>query len=79
MIAVTTAGLVATQDLQSILVKLEAVDSVTLAEVAHREYQQAHYDNSEKICNELWRREPDNTGCLLLLSSIHFQCKRYDK
>ena len=51
----------------------------TLAELAHREYQQSRYDNSERICNELWRREPDNTGCLLLLSSIHFQCKRFDK
>ena len=28
---------------------------------------------------ELWRREPDNTGCLLLLSSVHFQCRRLDK
>ena len=28
---------------------------------------------------ELWQREPDNTGCLLLLSSIHFQCRRLEK
>ncbi|KAK2186976.1 hypothetical protein NP493_183g04027 [Ridgeia piscesae] len=28
---------------------------------------------------QLWRQEPDNTGVLLLLSSIHFQCRRLDK
>ncbi|TKC37509.1 hypothetical protein EI555_005125, partial [Monodon monoceros] len=27
----------------------------------------------------LWRQEPDNTGVLLLLSSIHFQCRRLDR
>uniref|UniRef100_A0A8C6ERX6 UDP-N-acetylglucosamine--peptide N-acetylglucosaminyltransferase 110 kDa subunit n=1 Tax=Marmota marmota marmota TaxID=9994 RepID=A0A8C6ERX6_MARMA len=28
---------------------------------------------------QLWRQEPDNTGVLLLLSSIHFQCRRLDR
>ena len=28
---------------------------------------------------QLWRQDPTNTGVLLLLSSIHFQCRRYDK
>jgi protein O-GlcNAc transferase len=28
---------------------------------------------------QLWRQEPNNTGVLLLLSSIHFQCRRLDK
>ena len=51
----------------------------TLAEMAHKEYQRGSYDLSERLCMELWRREPDNTGCLLLLSSIHFQCRRLDK
>ena len=50
-----------------------------LAELAHAEYQGGNYDQSERLCMELWRREPDNTGCLLLLSSIHFQCRRLDK
>ena len=50
-----------------------------LAEIAHREYQRGNYDLSERLCMELWRREPDNTGCLLLLSSIHFQCRRLEK
>ena len=50
-----------------------------LAEMAHREYQRANYDLSERLCMELWQREPDNTGCLLLLSSIHFQCRRLEK
>lgn len=55
------------------------LNSGTLAELAHTEYQRGNYDNSEQLCMELWRREPDNTGCLLLLSSIHFQCRRLDK
>lgn len=58
---------------------LEKIDSATLAELAHAEYQRGSYDRSEQLCMELWRREPDNTGCLLLLSSIHFQCRRLDK
>ena len=28
---------------------------------------------------QLWRQDPTNTGVLLLLSSIHFQCRRYEK
>ena len=28
---------------------------------------------------QLWRQESNNTGVLLLLSSIHFQCRRLDK
>ena len=52
---------------------------VTLGELAHREYQQGNYDRAEHLSTELWKREPDNIGCLLLLSSIHFQCKRLDK
>lgn len=51
----------------------------TLAEIAHREYQTGNYDRAEQICMQLWRREPNNTGVLLLLSSIHFQCRRLDR
>ncbi len=47
--------------------------------MAHHEYQRGSYDLSERLCMELWQREPDNTGCLLLLSSIHFQCRRLEK
>ena len=50
-----------------------------LAELAHREYQAGEYELAEQHCNQLWRSEPDNTGALLLLSSIHFQCRRLDK
>lgn len=50
-----------------------------LGEMAHREYQQGDYENSERHCMQLWQQEPDNTGVLLLLSSIHFQCRRLDK
>ncbi len=50
-----------------------------LAELAHREYQAGDYDSAEKHCMQLWHQEPDNTGVLLLLSSVHFQCRRLDK
>jgi protein O-GlcNAc transferase len=51
----------------------------TLAEMAHREYQTGNYNRAEQLCMQLWRRDPSNTGVLLLLSSIHFQCRRMDK
>jgi len=50
-----------------------------LAELAHSEYQSGDYENAEKHSMQLWRQDPSNTGILLLLSSIHFQCRRYDK
>ena len=50
-----------------------------LAELAHREYQAGDYENAERHCMQLWRQDPTNTGVLLLLSSIHFQCRRYEK
>lgn len=50
-----------------------------LLELAHREYQAGDYESSERHCMQLWRQEPNNTGVLLLLSSIHFQCRRLDK
>ncbi|GLD74098.1 UDP-N-acetylglucosamine--peptide N-acetylglucosaminyltransferase 110 kDa subunit isoform X1 [Lates japonicus] len=49
-----------------------------LAELAHREYQSGDFEAAERHCMQLWRQEPDNTGVLLLLSSIHFQCRRLD-
>jgi len=56
-----------------------AYSLIALAELAHREYQAGDYDNAEQHCMQLWHQEPDNTGVLLLLSSIHFQCRRLDK
>ena len=50
-----------------------------LVELAHSEYQAGDYENAEKHCMQLWRQDQTNTGVLLLLSSIHFQCRRYDK
>ena len=41
--------------------------------------QAGDYENAEKHSMQLWRQDPTNTGVLLLLSSIHFQCRRYDK
>ena len=52
---------------------------ITVSELAHREYQAGNYDDAEKHCLQLWKQEPHNTGVLLLLSSIHWQCQRYDK
>lgn len=50
-----------------------------LVELAHSEYQAGDYENAEKHCMQLWRQDQTNTGVLLLLSSIHFQCRKYDK
>lgn len=55
------------------------VSPAGLAELAHREYQAGDYENAERHCMQLWRQEPHNTGVLLLLSSIHFQCRRLEK
>lgn len=76
---VYTGGAAASTDQLEHYQSLDKIDSATLAELAHSEYQRGSYDRSEQLCMELWRREPDNTGCLLLLSSIHFQCRRLDK
>ena len=37
------------------------------------------YESAEQHCMQLWRQEPDNTGVLLLLSSIHFQQRKLDR
>lgn len=50
-----------------------------LLELAHKEYQTSDYENAERHCMQLLRQESNNTGVLLLLSSIHFQCRRLDK
>lgn len=47
--------------------------------MAHREYQAVDYESAERHCMQLWRQDNTNTGVLLLLSSIHFQCRRLDK
>lgn len=59
--------------------ELQQLSTVGLLELAHREYQAGDYDNAERHCMQLWRQESNNTGVLLLLSSIHFQCRRLDK
>nr|XP_018902920.1 PREDICTED: UDP-N-acetylglucosamine--peptide N-acetylglucosaminyltransferase 110 kDa subunit isoform X1 [Bemisia tabaci] len=55
------------------------ITTVGLLELAHREYQAGDYENAERHCMQLWRQESNNTGVLLLLSSIHFQCRQLDK
>ncbi|XP_073976022.1 O-linked N-acetylglucosamine (GlcNAc) transferase sxc isoform X4 [Rhodnius prolixus] len=59
--------------------ELQQLSSGGLLELAHREYQSGDYENAERHCMQLWRQETNNTGVLLLLSSIHFQCRRLDK
>ncbi|XP_043286576.1 UDP-N-acetylglucosamine--peptide N-acetylglucosaminyltransferase 110 kDa subunit [Venturia canescens] len=59
--------------------QLSSVSTVGLLELAHREYQAGDYENAERHCMQLWRQETTNTGVLLLLSSIHFQCRRLEK
>ncbi|CAG2059460.1 unnamed protein product, partial [Timema podura] len=58
---------------------IQQISTVGLLELAHREYQNTDYENAERHCMQLWRQENNNTGVLLLLSSIHFQCRRLDK
>ncbi|XP_066904152.1 UDP-N-acetylglucosamine--peptide N-acetylglucosaminyltransferase 110 kDa subunit isoform X2 [Halyomorpha halys] len=58
---------------------LPQTPKLSLLELAHREYQAGDYENAERHCMQLWRQETNNTGVLLLLSSIHFQCRRLDK
>ncbi|TPP60540.1 hypothetical protein FGIG_12487 [Fasciola gigantica] len=50
-----------------------------LAELAHREYQAGDYERAEQHCMQLWHQDPENTSTLLLLSSIHFQCRRMER
>ena len=50
-----------------------------LAELAHSEYQAGDYEAAEQHCMQLWRQEPENTGVLLLLSSVHFQTRKLDR
>jgi protein O-GlcNAc transferase len=57
----------------------DPIANLGLLDLAHREYQAGDYDNAERHCMQLWRQEPTNTSVLLLLSSIHFQCRKLDK
>lgn len=58
---------------------LKLIFGIGLLELAHREYQAGDYESAELHCMQLWRQDGTNTGVLLLLSSIHFQCRRLDK
>ncbi len=50
-----------------------------LADLAHREYAAGDYDRAEHHSMQLWQQDPENTSTLLLLSSIHFQCRRMER
>ncbi|KAA3670561.1 protein O-GlcNAc transferase, partial [Paragonimus westermani] len=58
---------------------LRLTDTAGLAELAHREYQAGEYERAEQHCMQLWHQDPENTSTLLLLSSIHFQCRRMER
>lgn len=65
-----------------VIIKMNEAPQLTslgLLELAHREYQAGDYENGERHCMQLWRQDSTNTGVLLLLSSIHFQCRRLEK
>ncbi|KAH3836564.1 hypothetical protein DPMN_109936 [Dreissena polymorpha] len=68
---------------KAVVTGLQTTDGVIvitgLAELAHAEYQAGDYESAEQHCMQLWRQEPDNTGVLLLLSSIHFQQRKLDR
>ena len=64
---------------QSLVTHSSSTSFQALAELAHREYQRGDYESAENHCMQLWRQDQSNTGVLLLLSSIHFQCRRFDK
>ena len=57
----------------------QEITTQALAELAHREYQNGDYDAAELHCLQLWQADPANIGALLLLSSIHFQNRKFDK
>ncbi|CEF64055.1 O-glycosyltransferase [Strongyloides ratti] len=58
---------------------LGLTDLPTLKELAHRFYQSGDYHNAERQCLSVWQAEPSNVSVLLLLSSIYFQKKEYEK
>merc|ERR1712203_899092 len=64
---------------EDMIAKTTSGHGISLVELAHSEYQAGDYENAEKHCMQLWRQDQTNTGVLLLLSSIHFQCRKYDK
>ncbi|XP_063719129.1 UDP-N-acetylglucosamine--peptide N-acetylglucosaminyltransferase 110 kDa subunit-like [Symsagittifera roscoffensis] len=57
---------------------VNTIDISALVELAHNEYQRGEYESAERHCMQLYAHCPDNVAALLLLSSIHFQCKRLD-
>lgn len=65
--------------IQMVVVPVEDLPAANLIDLAHSEYQQGRYDASELYCMQLLREDSSNTGVLLLLSSIHFRCRRYER
>ncbi|KAI6172414.1 Protein O-GlcNAc transferase [Aphelenchoides besseyi] len=57
----------------------QSLDSTGYLDFAHREYQASNYASAEKHCQTVLTTDPQNINALLLLSSIHFQLKNFDK
>lgn len=55
------------------------LDATSFVDLAHREYQGGNYSVAEKHCNTVLTSDPQNVSALLLLSSIYFQLKNFDK
>nr|CAD2167156.1 unnamed protein product [Meloidogyne enterolobii] len=56
-----------------------AVDASALLSIAHKEYQAGNYAKAEQHCLALLQQNSHNIGVLLLLSSIAFQQKNYER
>ena len=50
-----------------------------LLSIAHKEYQAGNYAKAEQHCLALLQQNSHNIGVLLLLSSIAFQQKNYER
>lgn len=75
----TNADLAGLIDSDSTLTSLTHSHFIALIEIAHKEYQAGNYSKAEQHCLALLQQNPHNIGVLLLLSSIAFQQKNYDR
>lgn len=57
----------------------QTLDTSGYLELSHREYQSGNYASAEKYCQAVLTSDPQNISALLLLSSIYFQLKNFDK
>ncbi|CAD5222732.1 unnamed protein product [Bursaphelenchus xylophilus] len=77
----TTAQLqnAVTQAAQAIASAAGQHAGISLKDSAHRHYQLGNYAEAERLCLQLLEEEPQNLGAMLLISSIYFQLKDFEK